>query len=550
MTRNNNRFFSLIEIVLAIAIIAIGCVSIMALFPAGLVENRKAIIQNNAANSAESMFAYINNNASEDWQTFLTDFPGSKPQSVLAGSDTLVPLQYKTDPDNNNVPILDSNGDKISIGGLYASESNDGVYAIKLKTGKHNDMTGEILVWLTEVKKTYFNKTLVTDTNDTPGSGLGTDSIIGANIELSFPIEKPYSKRDKFQYYFEIFNKNNDATSPATPSVSTDPLFDEDEGVITVNYKSRLSVEVLGTFFAYSDNSKAKVFLQLEVTEPDGTVTISSPFNGGNYLSYLNSNIAITPQVYTQNVEPGSKFRISAKGQCVYYGTIYGPYWSNNSMQADALVDGQVPFPYTPAGSQPGFSTFIKQYVNEKTREVTINDYEILFLFELNSVPKTHKAYDMQDLIVLAGIAKIQISPAEAVALATKEAAETALQAAETALAAAESDKASKLAVLNQVKNSENYSKKQSKRDKKLTSWQNAKIAYNNNPTDKRLRQRDKKEAKYITAETNLDNAKVAIATEQQEYTEAETAYNAALVVRNDAQTVYDVAVIAYNKFV
>jgi len=542
MIRNNKRFFSLIEIVLAIAIIAIGCASIMALFPAGLIENRKAIVQNNAANSAESIFAYISNQASSasnliTWQSFVNSFPNNKPASVLEGADILEPVQFQTEEDGS--PKLDANEDKIVIGNIYDSEDNKGIYAIKLKTGKHNDMIGEVLIWIDEVKKTYFGKTLIS-------SGLGTDNIIGVNIELSFPVEKPYSTRDKFQYYFEIFNKNSEATQPDTP------LFDEGDGYVTVNYKSRISVEVLGTFFAYSNNYKAKVYLQLEVTEPDGTVTVSTPFNNGSYLSYRNSNITITPTVYTQDVEAGTQFRISAMGQGVYdsdKNRFYGPYWSDNSTQADALVDGQVPFPYSPAGSQPGFSTFIKQYVNESTGQVTIEDYEILFLFELNSVPKSHKSYDMQDMIVLAGIAKIEISPAEAAALATKEVAFTALQDVETALSAAIADKASKLSALNQVKKSVNYNTKKGAESAKHTAYNNALNNYNNHQTNRNLRRRNRKKIKWDNALAVLNAAELSIATEQSNYDITVTAYGNALNVLDNAQTAYDNAVAAYDEY-
>ena len=516
--------FNLIEIVLAITILVVGTVSVIALLPVGLSENRKAIVQNNAAHSAESMFAYISNHISHsnnNWSSFVDNFPVGKPDSKLTGEENLTALS----------------------GNIYDYENVNGVYAVKLKTGTHNDMTGEVLVWTSEVQKTYFAGNLITDAEG--NTGLGSDSIIGINIELSFPVEKPYDKRDKFKYYFEAFNKN----TLEIDEEDDGQLFEEGDGIVTVNFKSILSVEVLGTFFAYSNGEKAKVFLQLEVVDPDGTVTISSPFNNGSYLSYLDEDIVITPTVYTQNVAAGTKFRISARGKCVHSGANYGPYWSDNTMQADALLDGQVPYPYTPAGSQPPFNTFITDYLSEDTGEVTIEDYEILFLFELNSVPKSHSSYDMQDLVVLAGIERVAITPEEAAAQEAVDAAEVALSSAQTALNTAEASKASKLSAVNSIKNSVNYSSKLSKRNKKYTAWQNAVNKYNSNPTSKRLRRKNIRESKYQNAQANLDNAISSITVKQTEYDDAVTVYNTILAGYNNAQTVYDSALDAYNNY-
>ena len=460
------NLFSLIEIILALTVLSVGIVSIMTLFPAGLSENKKSIVQNNAAHSAEGMFAYISNNiskSSNEWNAFVDTFPTSKPETILTGSEDLASL----------------------TGNLYDYEDQNGVYAVKLKTGTHNDMTGEVLVWTSPIQKAYFAGEQITTNEGEPG--FDTDSILGVNIELSFPVQKPYDKRDKFQYYFEAYNKNM-----AENEEETGPLFDENEGVVTVKYKSVLSVEVLGTFFAYSDGTKAFVFLQLEVIDPDGNSTISSPFNEGSTVLGEGADTALgedpaTPGVYTQNVEPGTQFRISAKGQCRYNSrTIYGPYWSDNPMQADALIDGQVPFPYTPAGSQPGFTTFITDYLSEETGEVTIDDHEILFLFELNSVPKSHKAYDMQDLVVIAGIERIAISSEELAAKTAMDDAKITMDAAETTMDMASIGKSTTLSALNNTKNSANYNNKNRARNKKYTAWQNAIIKYDNDSTEKK----------------------------------------------------------------
>lgn len=534
MNKQKKILFNLTEIVLAIIIIAVGTVSVMTLFPSGLSENKKAIVQSNAAHSAETIFAYISNNISKDynqWISFLNKTPSNKPNPVLTGQESL----------------------DLITGTIYDYSPENGIYAVKLKTGTHTDMIGEVLVWTQQVSDAYFGGELIN-----AGTGLDTDATVGINIELSFPLGKPYDQREKFQYYFEAYNKSintedeggsqGEGEDQGEGGGQDESLFEEDEGVVTVNYKSTLSVEVLGTFFAYSNGEKAKVFLELEVTKPDGTVVKSSPFNNGGRVY---GEKADTPVVYTEEVESGTKFRISAKGQCLYYHTVYGPYWSDNSMQADALLDGQVPYPYTPAGSQPPFTDFIGEYLNKETGEVTIEDHEVLYLFELNSVPRNHSSYDMQDLVVIAGIEKIAITPEEAAAREVMVAAQNVLNTAQQVLNSAEAEKNSKLADLNIAKNSYNYNELKRIRDQKYNIWQNAIRRYNNSYYWKNYykRQMDRAEGKYLTAQANLDNAGPLLAAYHEEYDNALATYNAALIVYNEALNTYNAAVEAMRAY-
>ena len=125
--RIRKQLFSMIELALAIAILAIAAISIISLFFLGLQENRNSIGDNYSAISAEGIFAYISRIADTEWTTLLTEIPSSKPNSEL----------------NSTAGWVDHDGDVYNPPG-----SSLGVYGIKkLTNNMTEDFNAEILIW-------------------------------------------------------------------------------------------------------------------------------------------------------------------------------------------------------------------------------------------------------------------------------------------------------------------------------------------------------------------------------------------------------------------
>jgi type II secretory pathway pseudopilin PulG len=61
------KYFNMIEVTLAIAIVGLGIAGIMSLFPVGLNATRDAVGDNYAADSAEDFLNYISQAAQADW---------------------------------------------------------------------------------------------------------------------------------------------------------------------------------------------------------------------------------------------------------------------------------------------------------------------------------------------------------------------------------------------------------------------------------------------------------------------------------------------------
>lgn len=214
--------FSLIEMALAIGILALGAIALVSLFPIGINQNRESIGTNYASMAADTIFAYLSRETNEPtprWNSVMATLPTSttlndppyiiKPTSVMNSSAWNIPeetiIYTASDVDINNITIT------------------KGVFGIKVKTGDVIDFTGEALVWrqlyyptpssspfyLRDLYVAGYTEDFATSISSTKKLENIDAIVAGINIEISFPAERPYSKRTKNRYYFEIFNFNN-----------------------------------------------------------------------------------------------------------------------------------------------------------------------------------------------------------------------------------------------------------------------------------------------------------------------------------------------------
>lgn len=182
MKRKKKIFFNLIEVALAIGILAIGLTTILSLFPLGFDRARESVGENYCAEAADTMFAYIANQAYKNWSV-INSIPTTKPSSVSTNPSTW------TQPEGYY-------GDIYQIPSALA-----GVYGIKVSTlGGAVDFTGEALLWKTKVKNLKVAGYEIGEIDYSKAAGI--------NLEISWPAEKQYAQRKKNTYYFELFNFN------------------------------------------------------------------------------------------------------------------------------------------------------------------------------------------------------------------------------------------------------------------------------------------------------------------------------------------------------
>ena len=193
--------FNLIEVAIAIGIMAIGITALLALFPIGFERSRDAIGENYCADAADSLFAYIARKANSShpgcgWE-IVAGLPVSK-VSIKADSIQGNGFDFGDEADSEGdiyYDVSDKNTDNDDVG------ADSGVYGIKVKTGNVVDFTGEALMWKTPLPAVQISE-------DTP-IYIPETKAVGLNIEISWLVERPYAKRKKNYYYFELHNQND-----------------------------------------------------------------------------------------------------------------------------------------------------------------------------------------------------------------------------------------------------------------------------------------------------------------------------------------------------
>ena len=178
----------MIEIALAIAVIAIGMVSIMGLFPIGLSANKDAMAKSYAAESADEFLHYLERYLREDWATNYSNaayIPATEPAdadkadfSVTVSGTQLTPSLYLSNSDNGVYKAI-----------RYLDDDGDGQY----DSGEIVDFEAIVAVWREQI--------------DIDGSSLAYDYGLKLVMEISWPAKVPYASRSKDEYVLELFNR-------------------------------------------------------------------------------------------------------------------------------------------------------------------------------------------------------------------------------------------------------------------------------------------------------------------------------------------------------
>ena len=173
--------FTLIEITLAIGIVAIGMAGIMALFPVGFNATRDAIGDNYSSDFADQFLHIIANQAKKsetNWNLW------------VGPSSSKITTVKPTPPDTPSKGSL-------VFGNVYTTGTT-GVFYVEQKSGDNIDFNAHVAVWKTPVKATVFEGTWKDWTAE-------YSVAAGLNVEVSWPAGKPYAAREKKYYYLEIF---------------------------------------------------------------------------------------------------------------------------------------------------------------------------------------------------------------------------------------------------------------------------------------------------------------------------------------------------------
>lgn len=231
------KYFNMVEIALAMAIIAIGLSSILVLFPVGLNANKAAIADNNLADVAEYLMGYLRASAAADWKkngsnTFLTTLPDN--YSDVKNEKAAVPSDPESNAFKTNWQTFGSTVQNATR--LYQNKNQKGVFLFRqisritdpadsTKVIEISDFSAVIKVWKDDTYDFYFPEAY--STSDPPYKSISAASTTlrdelkkyatGLCLEMSWPAEIPLENRETRTFRFEIFNETYEVVDPATP---------------------------------------------------------------------------------------------------------------------------------------------------------------------------------------------------------------------------------------------------------------------------------------------------------------------------------------------
>lgn len=179
--------FNLVEIVIALGIVAIGVTAVMGFLPMGLNASRDAIADNYAADSSDQLLHYLSSTIQEDWSQ-LDNF-GSTPPNVAAGSGDLTTWTVIT---GTNIYTKDYVG-KTVYRILQQTDDIDGIGTTVV------DFDAMVRIWKTTTKAWEYNGSDFVDTED---STYAKRALL--NLEISWPAVVNFGARRKTYYALEV----------------------------------------------------------------------------------------------------------------------------------------------------------------------------------------------------------------------------------------------------------------------------------------------------------------------------------------------------------
>lgn len=220
------KSFTLIEVTMAIAIIAIGMMGIMAIFPIGFQATRNAMADNYTSEMADQLLHIVafqskqykdGGTTTDGWGEWITDTPNkANDADILAlpdnKADSLSPVTASARIENiikkasNGAVFGDGAGgrDKDTCGLYYDNNGVKGLFYMEDASGQYKDFECAMVLWKERLEYDTNNDGTI-DNADPP---IPYEYAARLCLEVSWPIMAPYANREKRYYVLEIFNPN------------------------------------------------------------------------------------------------------------------------------------------------------------------------------------------------------------------------------------------------------------------------------------------------------------------------------------------------------
>ncbi len=206
------QYFNMIEVALAIAVIAIGLSSIMVLFPVGLNASSAAATDNNIPDAAEYMLSYLEADLISNWRTSTGAVTDNN--KYITNTNSILPDKISLIVSSIGDTILadnDSSAWDDVESGIKRHKNIKGYFRfLKTTTIDSEEITDfavDALVWY----EPAFARYVTVDANgkpnyDLPAKEINKKAAIELCMELSWPVTQPHSKRETRLYRLTLLN--------------------------------------------------------------------------------------------------------------------------------------------------------------------------------------------------------------------------------------------------------------------------------------------------------------------------------------------------------
>ena len=206
----------MVEILLALGVVAIGICSVMVLFPVGASATRDAAMETYAANAADQILHMVKykltmTDANNQWFTYICN--STAPYDGIG-------IYSESTPDSSSISLedlddtakwTDSNpligGTTLQGSGIFPYDGNDHFYQIIVHRGNPEDNFSTVMDNVTDFRALA---TLWASKVKIPSSGTEVELPLNfatrLNLKIEWPVELPQSARQSAYYTLEVFN--------------------------------------------------------------------------------------------------------------------------------------------------------------------------------------------------------------------------------------------------------------------------------------------------------------------------------------------------------
>ena len=204
-------FFNMVEIILAVGVVAIGIGSLMVLFPVGLNATNSAVADNSINNLADQFLSYleakIRAEKKDDWADPAQNSLVSKIRSWPRNTSCPNALEFPSAADAED----DAKWDKITLSGstgsatlpFFMRKNNPGLYKIEQRSTYHDGSETKETVDFSTLVRIWKEPIRIDATNDVPEK-----YGVVLCVEFAYPAAKAASERENRLYKLELFNQD------------------------------------------------------------------------------------------------------------------------------------------------------------------------------------------------------------------------------------------------------------------------------------------------------------------------------------------------------